>query len=166
MTTRRQFFGTLGKALGAGGLILPFAGKGALALPADLGKAASLPVTPTAMPRSPEFAAFQETWRELHSVYLWPEDYPSQGARQQAWRDIMVNRCQPLKAQIIGRANPTWTDCVEIAHICLHRIYRQGPHDRGDPLYALPHAVLSAGGVDGVFIPEIGQHSLGEGGTL
>jgi hypothetical protein len=41
--SRRQFFGTLGKALGAGGLLLPWAGKGPLALPADLGKAATLP---------------------------------------------------------------------------------------------------------------------------
>ena len=40
MSSRRQFLGTLGKALGAGGLLLPWAGKGALALPADLGKAA------------------------------------------------------------------------------------------------------------------------------
>jgi len=41
MSNRRQFVGTLGKALGAVGLLLPWSGKGALALPADLGKAAS-----------------------------------------------------------------------------------------------------------------------------
>jgi hypothetical protein len=40
MRTRRQFFGTLGTALGAGGLLLPWSGKGALPLPNDLGRAA------------------------------------------------------------------------------------------------------------------------------
>jgi len=54
MSNRRQFLGTLGKALGAGGLILPWAGKGALALPADLGKAAQIPLTAAPMPFSPE----------------------------------------------------------------------------------------------------------------
>jgi len=53
MSTRRQFLGTLGKALGAVGLILPWAGKGALALPADLGKAAQLPLTAAPLPFSP-----------------------------------------------------------------------------------------------------------------
>jgi hypothetical protein len=42
MSNRRQFVGTLGKALGAVGLLLPWSGKGALALPADLDKAEQL----------------------------------------------------------------------------------------------------------------------------
>jgi hypothetical protein len=60
MNTRRQFFGTLGKALGAGGLLLPWSGKGALALPADLGKAAQIPLTAAPMPFSAECLQLRE----------------------------------------------------------------------------------------------------------
>jgi hypothetical protein len=160
MNTRRHFLGTLGKALGAGGLLLPLAGKGALALPAGLGKAAALPVAPAALPLSPEFVRFREVWRELHSIYLTqPDDYLEDG-RSKAWSDVMQNKCKPLQKQIIGRTNPTWSDCVEIAEICLHKMSRQGPDNRSDPLCALVHAVLKAGGVKMVFVPEIGFYSV------
>jgi hypothetical protein len=163
MSTRRQFLGTLGKALGAGGLLLPLAGKGALALPAELGKAAQLPLTPAAIPLSSEFLQFREVWRELHHIYLsTPEDY-TLTTRDAAWRDVMRNKCMPLGERIIGRKNPTWQDCREIAEICLHRMYRRGPHDRSDPLYALVWAVLSAGGVKEIFVPAIGDFSLDRG---
>ena len=68
MSTRRSFLGTLGKALGAGGLLLPWAGKGALALPADLGKAASLPVTAAPLPFSAECLQLREIKRALAAL--------------------------------------------------------------------------------------------------
>lgn len=162
MSNRRQFLGTLGKALCAGSLLLPWSGKGALALPTDLGKAAQLPVTPVGMPLSPEFLQLREIRQSLHSVYLRQEEYPSGEAYRVAWRDLMVNHHKPLEAQIIGRHEPTWTDCREIAEICLHSMYRRrSAADRSDPRDALVYAVLSAGGgVTEVFVPEIGGRSL------
>lgn len=52
MSTRRAFLGTLGKALGEAACCSRWPGKGALALPADLAKAASVPVAPTPLPVS------------------------------------------------------------------------------------------------------------------
>ena len=109
MNTRRHFLGTLGKAFGAGGLLLPLAGKGALALPVELGNAAQLPLIPAAIPLSPEFLKFREVWRELHHIYLSEEE--DEHSRAAAWRDMMHNRCAPLRAQIVGRRQPTWQDC-------------------------------------------------------
>lgn len=162
MSTRRHFLGTLGKALGASGLLLPLAGKGALALPVDLGKAAQLPLAPAAIPLSPEFLQHREVWRELHGIYLSTEEDYTLTTRAAAWRDVMQNKCAPLRAQIVERKNPTWQDCREIAEICLFQLHRQGPHDRGDPRCALVYAVLSAAGVRETFIPEIGNFSLEE----
>lgn len=159
MATRRQFLGTLGKALGAGGVLLPWAGKGALALPADLGKAAALPVTPVAMPLSPQFLQLREIRKALHECYLWPDSYPSHDARQTAWRDLMVNHHSPLEAEIVGRKKPTWQDCREIAEICLFDMHRR-LGERSDPRNALVYAVLSAAGVGDVFVPEIGGFSV------
>ena len=99
MSTRRAFLGTLGKMLGAGGVLLPLAGNGALALPADLGKAAALPITATPLPISPELARLREIRRELHDIYLWD----TSDGRTEAWRDVMVNRHKPAEASIIGR---------------------------------------------------------------
>ena len=159
MSTRRAFLGTLGKALGAGGVLLPLAGKGALALPADLGKAAALPVTPVAMPLSPQFLQLREVREALHQCYLWPNDYLSMDARQKEWRDLMVNEHKPLEAEIVGRKKPTWKDCREIAEICLFGMHRR-PGQRSDPRNALVYAVLSAAGVGDVFVPEIGGFSM------
>ena len=141
MSTRRAFLGTLGKALGAGGVLLPWAGKGALALPADLGKAASLPVTPTPLPVSAEMLRLREIRRELHSIYLaTPDDYPKQDrpdefgsrdGRTKAWREVMRGKHTPAVAEIVGRKKPTWQDCVEIAEIALHRMHRHGPDREG-----------------------------------
>ena len=179
MSTRRAFLGTLGKALGAGGVLLPWAGKGALALPANLGKAAALPVTPTPLPVSAEMLRLRETRRELHSIYLaTPDDYPKQDrpdefgsrdGRTKAWREVMRGKHTPTKRQIIGRKKPTWSDCVEIAEICLFDIHRHGPcgpYFRDNPMIALVHAVLSAGAVGQVIIPEIGDFSPPEPGEL
>lgn len=74
----------------------------------------------------------------------------------------MRNRHKPTAAQIVGREKPTWRDCVEIAS-ALHQMHRRGPTDRNDPLCALVWAVLSAGGVQEMFVPEIGNLSLEKG---
>jgi hypothetical protein len=143
------------------------AGKGALALPTDLGKAAALPLTPTAIPLSPEFLQFREVWRELHQIYLkGPDEFYGTDDRRNAWRHVMQNKCTPLKEQIVGRRNTTWQDCREIAEICLFQMHRRGPHNRSDPLCALVYAVLRAGGVRETFVPEIGDLSLDEERTL
>ena len=160
MSTRRAFLGTLGKALGAGGVLLPWAGKGALALPADLGKAASLPVMPTPLPISAEMLQLREARRELHNIYLWPNEFRDHEGRNTAWRDVMRNKHEPTAQLILGRKNPTWSDCVEIAEIALHRMYRLGPREKDDITHKLVWAVLSAGGVNEVFVPEIGGFTL------
>jgi hypothetical protein len=160
MSSRRAFLGTLGKALGAGGVLLPLAGKGALALPAELGKAAALPVMPTPLPVSAEMLRLREIRRELHNIYL--AEYHSYNDRCAAWRDVMRKRHEPTAQQIIGRKKPNWSDCVEIAEVALHRMHRLGPREENDVLHKLVFAVLSAGGINEVFVPEIGDFSLEE----
>jgi hypothetical protein len=162
MSTRRQFLGTLGKLLGAGGVLLPFAGKGALALPADLGKAAALPVAPTPLPVSPQLLQLREIRRELHEIYLWD----TSDTRGASWRHVMQNKYVPTVAEIVGRRNATWADCVEIAEIAMWRMHRLGPPDKDDLHYRLVRAVLSAGGINEIFILEIGDMSIDETGEV
>jgi hypothetical protein len=158
MSTRRQFLGTLGKALGAGGVLLPWAGKGALALPADLGKAAALPVAPAAMPLSPQFLQLREVREALHQCYM-RQHHLSFDVSEREWRNLMVNHHKPLEAEIVGRRKPTWQDCREIAEICLFDMHRRR-HERNDPRDTLVYAVLRAAGVGDVFVPEIGRFSV------
>lgn len=109
MSTRRAFLGTLGKALGAGGVLLPLAGKGALALPADLGKAAALPLTAAPMPFSPECLQLREIKRALHAL---PQTYEPDGG---AWRCMMVGEYKPAVNRLCARPVRSWADCVELA---------------------------------------------------
>jgi hypothetical protein len=51
---RRSILGTLGKAFGAGGLLLPFKGQSALAMPVDLGPAAKVALKAAPVPISQE----------------------------------------------------------------------------------------------------------------
>ena len=123
MTNRRQFFGTLGKALGASGLLLPWAGRGALALPADLGKAAQLPVTAASLPFSKEALRLREIRRELHAIHLkgrgdvYGEGENTQAHKYDRWRSLMVEHYCPIAHKITARQAPTWADCVELAEI-------------------------------------------------
>jgi hypothetical protein len=160
MTTRRRFLGTLGKALGAGGLLLPWTGKGALALPADLGKAAELPVAPATPPISSELLQLREVRRALHDCYLRQHDYPSPSAYQQDWFDLFVHSAQPLEWEIVSRRKVTWSDCTEIAEVAMHRMVRFGPADLTDARNALVYAVLSASGVTEVLVPTIGEEPI------
>jgi len=99
----------------------------------------------------------REIRRELHSIYLDASD--DRGA---AWRDVMRNKHEPTAELIIGRKRPTWSDCVEIAEVALHRMYRLGPREKDDITHKLVWAVLSAGGIHEMFIPEIGDFTLEE----
>src|SRR5260221_9918450 len=85
MTDRRHFLGTLGKALGAGGLLLPWAGKGALALPADLGAAARLPVMAAGLPFSSEVLQLRQVRRELRHCWLHQHHYSYTRAYSAPW---------------------------------------------------------------------------------
>jgi hypothetical protein len=117
MSNRRQFLGTLGKALGFGGLLLPLAGKGALALPADLGQAAQLPVTVSGLPFSKEAVQLRGIRRQLRACYLNQQTYP-EGGYSRAWRSLMRDSYRPLAARVVARPASSWADCVELAEIC------------------------------------------------
>ena len=103
--SRRAFFSTLGKALGAGGLLLPWAGNGALALPADLGSAAHLPVSKVA----PTFSAEALRLRELREVM-----FRVNGKQSATW-SACTDEYGPLLTAITDRPKPTWQDVVELA---------------------------------------------------
>jgi hypothetical protein len=115
MSTRRQFLGTLAKALGAGGLLLPWSGKGALALPADLGKAASLPVTAAALPFSAECLQLREIKRALAALPANCDLYRGFPGAKAPWYDTMSNEYHPVYARLTRRPVRSWTDCVELA---------------------------------------------------
>ena len=130
-------------------------------------------MTPTPLPVSTEMLRLREIRRELHHIYLsTPNDFPKlerpdefgiADGRTRAWRDVMRNQHQPTERQIIGRKKPTWRDCVEIAEVCIHTAAREWHGlDTTKPMHALVWAVLSAGGIDEVYIPEIGNFSLDE----
>jgi hypothetical protein len=150
MSTRRQFFGTLGKALSAGGLLLPFAGKGALALPADLGKAASLPVTAAPLPFSAECLQLREIKRALAALPANCDiDLGLPGAKA-PWYETMQNEYLPIEARLARRPVRSWTDCVELAEAIWafwekeHRDgYYVGP--RTDKLSVNPRHASTAG---------------------
>jgi hypothetical protein len=156
--TVANFLTTLGKALGATGLLLPLAGKGALAIP-DLGKAAQLPVTVAPMPFSPEALRLREIRRELNACYLGQHDYlDGLKGYDRAWTDLMRNHYHPLVKRVIGRPPATWTHCVELAEIAwvslAHKrsindsqgsVQRPLVFGKEEPVEALIEAVLTLG---------------------
>ena len=94
-------------------MILPWAGKGALALPAYLGKAAQLPLTAAPLPFSPECLQLRQIKRALNAIP--PEasrGHPFPGG---PWRVMMINEYGPAKEQLVRRPVRSWTDCVELA---------------------------------------------------
>jgi hypothetical protein len=117
MSTRRQFLGTLGKALGAGGLLLPWSGKGALALPADLGKAAALPVTAAPLMFSPECLQLREIKRALAALPVNCDNLGGFPGAKTPWYDTMTNEYGPTETRLVRRPVRSWTDCVELAEV-------------------------------------------------
>jgi len=134
MADRRQFLGTLGKALGLGGLLIPISGTGALALPADLGKAAGVPVRATALPISREGLQLRELRRAVHAVHLGSQStHRERLERAIRYHALMVDDYGPLAMSVTARAQPTWADCVELAEICwqgLAKEWREETDDR------------------------------------
>jgi hypothetical protein len=123
MSTRRAFLGTLGKLLGAGGVLLPVAGKGALALPADLGKAAALPVTAAPMPFSADCLQLREIKRALAALPL------NSGGAKGPWYRLMTEEYAPVQQRLCARPVRSWTDCVELAEAiwtCWEKEHRDG----------------------------------------
>jgi hypothetical protein len=115
MNTRRAFLCTLGKTLGAGGLLLPWSGKGALALPSDLGKAASLPVTAAPLPFSAECLQLRDIKRTLAALPANCDLYRGFPGAKAPWYDTMSNEYHPVYARLTRRPVRSWTDCVELA---------------------------------------------------
>ncbi|HEY7550650.1 MAG TPA: hypothetical protein VH913_14180 [Hyphomicrobiaceae bacterium] len=113
MSSRRQFLSTLGKALGAGGLLLPWSGKGALALPADLGAAAALPVKTAPLPFSAEALELRRIRRALRAIYMEPG--PGPGGPGTPWYDTIMDEYRPIEQRMAARPVRTWADCVELA---------------------------------------------------
>ena len=139
MSNRRQFLGTLGKALGFGGMLIPIAGKGALALPPDLGAAAGLPVRAAALPVSREGLQIRELRRVIHACN---EEIPQTHARGLRFRALMTDGYRPLAEAIASRPQPTWADCVELAEICwqsMEKEWRNPTDDRDGATRARSH---------------------------
>jgi hypothetical protein len=121
---RRVF---LRSALGAGGLLLPWRGSGALAL-ADPGAAARLPVVAAPLPVS---EAGLEVRNIVRAMQERPRDadYHSLNANWRALRHLYV----PWAEAVLNRPARSWSDCVEIAEIAWHwhpKAWR-GPPDYG-----------------------------------
>jgi len=137
--TRRSILLTLGKAIGAGGLLLPGAGKGALALPAGLGDAAKLPVITASLPFSKEALQLRHIRDALHDISSARDNARS----QREWRPLMIEAHEWERA-IWSRPNPTWADCVELAEICWHYMGKaQEKRLNGDWEYQVDVGALS-----------------------
>ena len=151
MSTRRHFLGTLGKALGAGGLLLPWSGKGALALPADLGEAAKLPVTAAPMPFSAEALHLREIRRAMAAVPV-PTNHP--GGPGCPWYEISTKEYLPAETRLARRPVRSWTDCVELAETIWafrqkdehNKLYTGQPGYEAHLISALVEGVLNLGG--------------------
>jgi hypothetical protein len=157
MASRRQFLTTLGKALGTSGLLLPLAGKGALAI-GEMGDIAAVPVAATPLPISPEGMRLRELRRALRARTQARAHVIHQGP-DHLWRDLMQGEYKPLSRSVMERPAATWTHCVELAEMAwidlahrrlLNDIERSAPFRR-PPAFeptaaeALVEAVLTLG---------------------
>ena len=136
MSNRRQFLSTLAKSLGAGGLLLPSIGNGALALPLDLGEAARLPLVPAALPVSPEALRLREILAGLHAKYLRSRYVEHDPLDHAHWYLTKRDEYRPLAATIAARPNPTWQDVVEMAEVLWTSLPKQ---DRSVPVRGAPN---------------------------
>jgi hypothetical protein len=131
MNSRREFLGTLGKALGTGSLLLPLAGKGALALPADLGPAAHLPVSERALPLPPACLELRRIKYVLAHVHAEPHSRD----RSLRWK-ILAERYESIARDLASKPAASWSDCVALAEIAWHMTTKEeieGPD--GFPVY-------------------------------
>ena len=102
------------------------------ALPADLGSAAQLPLTKTAMPISVDGLQLREMRRRLHALHLRPSN-----TRAKQWHDLVVNDYRPLVTKVADRRRqPKWSDCVELAEIIWQALDKEWT---GDDVYGKGH---------------------------
>jgi hypothetical protein len=106
MSTRRQFFGTLGRAL-----LLPMAGTGAVAF-AEPSKAAALSIKDAALPFSAECLELRQIKRALAAL---PRN--SNSGMDGPWYQMRVNEYGPVRDRLVARQAPSWTACVELAEL-------------------------------------------------
>jgi hypothetical protein len=113
--------------------LLPWAGKGAIALPTDLGQAARLPVTAAALPFSREGLQLRELRRALHRCHV----AENSEARSREWRSLAADHYRPMAHRIAARPQPTWADCVELAEICWQALDKEMVKEEGRETGAL-----------------------------
>lgn len=121
---RRSLLTTLGKAFGAGGLILTTGRAGALALPANLEAAASLPLTTAALPISPDLIQWRGLVDDLHAFHLEVKSRYSPALGEEYHARSMVVR--GVGDRITAREHTTWADCVELAELCWRSMPKEG----------------------------------------
>lgn len=123
-TSRRAFLrGGLRAALGTGGLLLPWQGGGALALP-DLAKAALVPVTAGPFPVSAETIELRRILARQYEVHLMQFDGEPYGRRRtpsdhrdRLWREC-AEEYKKVASVVLDRPVASWGQAVEIAEIC------------------------------------------------
>lgn len=122
---RRSLLTTLGKAFGAGGFILANGRAGALALPANLDAAASLPLTTATLPVSPDLVRWRGLVDDLHAWHRTTRGRPHVSAYSDEWRARSMV-IKDVSARIGEREHRTWADCVELAEICWRALPKEG----------------------------------------
>ena len=108
---RRLF---LRSALTAGGLLLPWGGKHALAV-SDPDAAAALPVCEEPLPISDKGQAMRQLRRQLAEVHARPHSQ----ARSAEWFHLMLAYTEGATA-LADRPVRSWIDCVELAEVAWH----------------------------------------------
>jgi hypothetical protein len=149
--------------VGAGGLLLPWKGGGALALP-DLAEAARVPVTLAPFPVSAELLELRRLKRRLVELKAVPtqhalEDHFARHESDRAamrWFEVMYGEYWPIAQSIAERPVASWGQCVELAEIVWDRKKKwridnnvRKPHHHGDTdhiLATLVDGVLTLGG--------------------
>lgn len=131
-TDRRGFLrGGLRAALGTGGLLLPWQGDGALALP-DTDQAAKLRVVAASLPVSAECLEMRAIKREMTQSSEMQERLGIDGS--QKWWRALYDRHELLAERLYSRPVKTWGQVAEFAEIAWFRTPKEeikvGPPDR------------------------------------
>ena len=115
---RTMLSGGLKAALGAaGGLLLPWQGGGAFALP-DIGGAAGIPVTTGPLPVSAETLAMRSILARQYEVHLMPcSPHGAYELRNRLWRECALEY-KALARVVLERPVQSWSQAVEMAEIC------------------------------------------------
>lgn len=118
LSRRTMLSGGLKAALGAaGGLLLPWQGGGAFALP-DIGRAAGVPVSTGPLPVSAETVELRRIMARQHEAHMMgcstDEAYE---LRKRLWRKCAEEYAATSRA-VLERPIQSWGQAVEIAEIC------------------------------------------------